>query len=112
MSLKVLTQSQVDQFVEEGYTLLKDAFGPDTARQVRTALFREIGLKEDDSSGWTQPVIHLQKSFNGSPYSDAYTSKLAGAFDDVMGEGRWNAQDRLGWWPITFPGFHKGPWQP
>jgi hypothetical protein len=109
---QVLKPWQVEQFVEEGYTLLKEAFSVETAAAVRAGVFRELGLKEDEPSGWTKGFISLQKDFEGAPYSQAYTPQVKGAFDQLMGAGRWVPWEGLGWWPVTFPGFHSGPWKP
>jgi ectoine hydroxylase-related dioxygenase (phytanoyl-CoA dioxygenase family) len=40
-----------------------------------------------------------------------FTPRLLAALDDLMGAGRWNYAPRLGWWPISFPGFEAPPWQ-
>ncbi|MCG3147174.1 MAG: hypothetical protein PCFJNLEI_00611 [Verrucomicrobiae bacterium] len=107
-----LSPDQIDHFITDGCTILRDAFPAHVAADVREFLWNEIGLSPTDPSGWTKHVIHLQKTFNHGPFAAAYTDRIWGAFDDVLGAGRYVKQTHLGWWPICFPGFEKAPWQP
>lgn len=110
-ALKVLTSDQIEQFVEEGYTMLPGAFPRTVAETVHRFIVGRTGVNPDDASTWTKPVVHLQESHDGEPFEGAFTPRLEGAFDDLMGEGRWILRHALGWWPVVFPGFSKAPWQ-
>lgn len=110
--MKVLTANQIEQFIEEGYTVLRQAFSRDVAAQIRGLVWEKIGLREDQPADWTKPLIHLQDVVRGPLVEQAFTTRLHGALDDVMGEGRWNAVSHLGWWPVAFPGYESPPWQP
>jgi hypothetical protein len=58
-------------------------------------------------------MIHVQKFLSGPPYDGAYTQRLIGAFDDLMGAGRYHGPEyKLGWWFISFPGHDAPPWRP
>lgn len=110
-ALKVLTNDQVEQFVEEGYTMLRGAFPRDVAAAIHRQVVSHTGVNPDDAATWTKPKIHMQEIFKGEPFESAFTPRLEGAFDDLMGEGRWILPHALGWWPVLFPGFATGPWQ-
>jgi len=111
MSCKVLTSEQIEQFVELGYVRVSQVFSRETAAAARAFLWRQLKLPPDDPAGWTKPVVHLQQVYGDGPFAEALTPRFWDICDDVMGEGRWNAFDGLGWWPVSFPGFEKGPWQ-
>lgn len=108
----VLTQKQIEQFVEQGFVILRGAFPRRVAQKIRESLWQELGLNAADPKGWKQPFIHIPKIFTGPPFTVAFTARLHGAFDDLMGAGRWNPIKGLGWWPVSFPGFDRRPWHP
>jgi ectoine hydroxylase-related dioxygenase (phytanoyl-CoA dioxygenase family) len=45
-----------------------------------------------------------------SPYTDALTERFHSAADQLVGPGRWEMTNDMGWWPITFPGFDDPPY--
>lgn len=109
--LKVLTPAQIEQFVEDGYVLLPGAFSQSVAAQIREVVWQGLELSPDRPEEWTKPLVHLPRTFGGAVIEQAFTPRLYGALDDVMGEGRWNPVSELGWWPVAFPGFDSAPWQ-
>lgn len=111
MVAPVLSPAEIEQFVRDGYVVLREAFPRDVAAQIRAALWQEMALSPDDRSGWKEPVVQLKKTFGGPPFSEAFTPRLFAGFDAVMGAGRWQAPTTLGWWPVSFPGFDAPPWR-
>ena len=109
--LKVLTPAEVEQFITDGYVLLRNVFSPETARACREFLYEKIGVSATDRSTWTKAVIHHQQDYGCAPFDAAFTPRLAAGYDDVMGEGRYRPGKSLGWWPVAFPGFEPPPWQ-
>ena len=110
MTTKILSPDQIEQFMEEGYTLLPDAFPRSVAEAVKRAIVAKAGANVDDPATWTKPYIHLQETYTGEPFSLARTQRLSDAVDELMGAGRWTTYPQMGWWPVLFPGFHSGPW--
>lgn len=108
----VLTTNEIEQFIEDGFVIIRDAFPAAIAVEVRALLWKELGLSPDDRSGWTKNLVSLQKVFHGPPFSGAFTDRLTGALDQLMGSGRYHPPTGLGWWPVAFPGFEKAPWTP
>lgn len=107
-----LTDREIEQFIEDGYVIVREAFPSSVAAQVREVLWKELGLSPDDRAGWKKNLISLQKVFTGPPFAGAFTPRLAGALDDLMGAGRYHPPTGLGWWPVAFPGFEPPPWKP
>jgi len=109
--LKVFSESEIEQFLTDGYVMLRGAFSRDAAQAVRDELWKTMELDPDDSTTWTQNQIHLQTILKGPLASPVFTPRLFNAFDDLMEIGRWECEPALGYWPISFPGFEPSPWQ-
>jgi hypothetical protein len=98
-----LTPIEVEAFVEEGFVRLGEAFPRELAAEARAILWRDTGCDPDDASTWTKPVVRL--GFYAQPpfLAAANTPGLHGAFDRLVGAGRWLPRDSLGTFPIRFP---------
>ncbi|MEO7719809.1 MAG: phytanoyl-CoA dioxygenase family protein [Capsulimonas sp.] len=111
----LLSQTQIDDFISDGYITVQNVFSANTAEAIREALWDEltaIGVTRHDPATWTKPVVHLTKTFTGEPFASAWTERLYAALDDVMGVGRYLAPVGLGWWPVSFPNLDPKPWVP
>lgn len=108
--LSPLSSQQIDEFVERGWTLLRQAFPPEVARAVRRELGARIGVDLDRPEEWTQPRVWLQETMSVPPYTDALTERFLAAVDQLVGPGRCDVTRRMGWWPIHFPGFADPPY--
>ena len=98
-----LSEAQIAHFIAHGYVQLRDAFGPDLARQGRDLLWRAMGLSPDAPETWTKPVVRLP-FMAGTPFVEAAnTPALHAAYDALAGEGRWLRPNGLGSFPIRFP---------
>ncbi len=98
-----LTQHQIDQFIDNGYVRVSDAFPSSLAARCREILWRDTGCDPSDRSTWTKPVIRLN-SYNQTPFIEAAnTSRLHKAFDQLVGKGNWFPRTSLGTFPIRFP---------
>jgi len=115
--LKVLSSNDVDQFIEEGFTYLREGFTRSIAEpvleQVWSGLSVEHGIERDDRSTWQREAVVVSDPPTGPAVSALYSERVRAAFDDLLGAGRWVERgERTGAWPITFPGFADKPWQP
>jgi len=91
-----LTTEQVERFIVDGFVHVPEAFPRSVADECRTILWRETGLDPDASATWTRPVIRLA-GYGGGPFQRAVnTPSLHGAFDQLVGAGRWVPRDGLG----------------
>jgi hypothetical protein len=104
---RILTPTQIAEFEERGFIILRHAFSSVVAARIRAAMWEKLGLDAADPAGWTKPVVHIQECFWGSPFSSAVTGRFKGAVDDLLGANRWKPIEHMGWWPVAFPGFEK-----
>lgn len=107
---KLLTDEQVSEFMSRGITILREGFDPDVAARARARLWEEMGLDPNNPATWTEPFIHIQKTFSEPPFAEAISERVTNAFDDLLGEDRYHPLTAQGWWPVSFPGFEKDPW--
>jgi hypothetical protein len=98
-----LSEEQVEGFIEDGFVRVTDAFPRSVADEGRSLLWRLTGLSPDDPSSWTSPVVRLDGSSEEPFRLAANTPRLAGAFDQLVGAGRWVPRTGLGTFPIRFP---------
>jgi hypothetical protein len=98
-----LTGAQVEQFIEEGFVKVDEAFSRDLAEQGRAILWRETGCDPNEPATWTKPVIRL--GFHGQePFARAANAPmLHAAFDQLVARGRWLPRMDLGTFPVRFP---------
>ncbi len=101
--MPTLTDAQLAQFVTDGFVRIDNAFPAALADAGRAILWADTGLDPDDPSTWTKPVIRLG-NYGQQPFRDAAnTPLLHGAYDQLVGVGRWTPQNTLGTFPIRFP---------
>lgn len=108
MAFKVLSPLQVEEFMELGHTRLEEAFPRAQALAAREFLWEQVarrGPRAGDPATWTQPMVHIQESYNDPVFQACATERLADAIEDLVGEGRWATRGRpsgWGWWPVNF----------
>jgi hypothetical protein len=103
VSERVLSNEDIDRFVNDGYIRLDAAFPTELADQGRAVLWRDVGCDENDPATWTRPVVRLGM-YGQEPFRlAANTPKLHGAFDQLVGPGRWLRCGSLGTFPVRFP---------
>jgi hypothetical protein len=91
------------RFIRDGFLKLEDAFPRILADQGRDILWRATGCDPHDPATWTRPVIRLGDRTD-PPFRDAVnTAVLHGAFDQLVGAGRWLPRGGLGTFPVRFP---------
>ncbi|WP_054311150.1 phytanoyl-CoA dioxygenase family protein [Mesorhizobium sp. 1M-11] len=98
-----LTTSQVQNFIDNGFIRIENAFNTDLAQQCRDELWAQIGLSPHEPETWTRPVIRVGAMASPTFVKAANTPRLHRAYDQIVGEGRWVAPKALGTFPIRFP---------
>ncbi len=84
---QALTDSQTEQFTEEGYICLDNAFSLELAKEGRDILWRDTNCNPNDSNTWAEPVIRLG-DYAQEPFRKAVnTPFLHAAFDQLAGKG-------------------------
>ncbi len=100
---RVLDDAQIAHFVERGFVRLDHAFSPVLAEEARAILWRDLGCDPNDPASWTKPVIRLGM-YTDTPFvAAANTPYLHGAFDQLVGAGRWLPCRAMGTFPVRFP---------
>lgn len=103
VTARALRDSQIDQFITDGFVKLEGAFPRALADAGREILWRDTGCDPHDRSTWTKPVIRLG-FYRDAPFAKAVnTATLRQAFDQLVGEGRWLPRADLGTFPVRFP---------
>lgn len=98
-----LTPRQVQNFIEDGFVKIENAFSSDLASRCREELWEDIGLSPDRPEHWIRPVVRVASKATPPFIEAANTSLLRLAYDQLVGEGRWLAPSGLGTFPIRFP---------
>ena len=103
----MLSASEVESFVADGYVAIRGALPAGTVRACRDLIWSELarqGVAEHDPATWTQPVVRIPCP-EGGPFADAGTRPvLWEAFDQLIGPGRWWRRPGVGGTiPVRFP---------
>ncbi|MDT0266858.1 phytanoyl-CoA dioxygenase family protein [Streptomyces sp. DSM 44915] len=107
MTNATLSERQIEDFVRDGFVRVEAAFPRAVAEAGQAELWRMAGVDPDDPASWTQPVIRITSSVAAPFRQAANTGRLRGAFDQLVGAGRWLPRLGLGTFPIRFP--HRDP---
>jgi len=102
---KVLSQEEIQHFIENGYLLAREVFSRELAGKINLMVWEKLIEKPDDPSSWNKPLVWLREIFKNEIVDQIHTKRYYDAIDDLCGEGRWFAHTGAGVWPILFPGF-------
>ncbi|KAG8940683.1 hypothetical protein FRC03_005181 [Tulasnella sp. 419] len=80
---EVLTDEQVQHFLDHGYVIIKNAFPPEKAAQYTKDLWIRIGYDPDDKSTWKTERLHLPKL--RYEVAKTFSPKAWGAMCDLLG---------------------------
>ena len=100
---RTLTGALIDQFIEDGYVRLDDAFAGETAAAARAILWRDTECDPDNLTTWTKPVLRLGMYSEAPFIAAANTPLLCAAFNSLVGENRWLPCRAMGTFPVRFP---------
>jgi hypothetical protein len=94
----------VDRFIADGFVKLEAAAPREAGDRARALLWQQIGLSPQDPAGWREPVVWAADLMGAGPFGEIIRSpRLAGALDELCGEGGWVPRGALGNMPIRFP---------
>jgi|ERR1700677_564860 hypothetical protein len=98
----MLTTRQVDQFIEEGFVRIDNAFPRAIADSGLPTLWKATGCDANDPATWTRPVVRVWNA-TISFREAANTDVLHHAFDKLVGPGRWMPRPNVGVFAVRFP---------
>jgi hypothetical protein len=98
-----LSDAQIASFIADGFVRIDGAFPAQVAEECRTILWRDTGVDPNDPTTWTRPVIRLGMYAQPPFRAAANTELLHGAYDQLVGRGRWLPPQALGTFPVRFP---------
>ena len=101
--MKTLTTEQINDFINNGYIKLENAFSTEIANECLGILWQQTGCSPDDPETWMQPVIRIGELTDEPFLKAANTEILHSAFDQLVGENNWIPKESLGSFPIRFP---------
>lgn len=105
---KVLTQNEIEQFVELGWVKVPQAFDRQAALKAQDFLWEQVekrGIKRADQTTWTTPMLRINENYATEDFSDCNSDRLSDAIEDLVGVGRWTGRgvpNNWGWWPVNF----------
>jgi Phytanoyl-CoA dioxygenase (PhyH) len=100
----VFSGPEIEQFIADGFVMLRGAFPREVAAECREFIWKQIGLWENCTS-FDQPIVVVQKSFSGEPFDRVMNPRLKTALDELLGKDRFIVNEGFGWWTVLFPGF-------
>ena len=98
-----LTETEVDQFIEDGYLHLGAVVPKEVVAAGQEIIWSDLKKSPDDPASWTEPVARVFPS-DARPFAAAFDNpRLSGAFDQLVGPGRWQPRSHLGLFVVRFP---------
>jgi len=107
---KTLKEKEVDDFMRDGFLVVRGAFPRAVAEEIADLVWREAPIDREDRSTWAKARHTIEKTFVNDTTRRLYTGRVHHAFDDLLGEGRYPLQEQLGYSLINLPGFDTPPW--
>ncbi|MBL7700134.1 MAG: hypothetical protein JNK79_18350 [Chitinophagaceae bacterium] len=99
----MITASQIEQFINEGYIKIEQAVPPSICSEIVDILWKDLGVDRNDRSTWTKPVIRLW-FYDQDPFNKAVNMPvLTDAYDKLVGAGNWIPRSSIGTFPVRFP---------
>ena len=110
---KILTEAQIEHFLEKGHIIVQNCFSRDLAQEWTTLAYKRLGYHPNDSTTWKEERIHLP-SMNHVSIREA-APKAWDAICDLLGGEQRLANLDPQWGDGFICNFSLGadrPWQP
>lgn len=102
-NLTTLSAAQINQFIENGFLILRNAFSSNVADQIVPLVWNEMPESRNDPSTWTQPMRIVEKVLEDLPIDEILTDRYRQTLDDLCGARRWETNLGVGYWVNIFP---------
>src|SRR3954467_6526272 len=101
--MEQLSAGQIEDFINDGFVRIENAFPTKLANQCRAILWESTGCDPNNPATWIKPVIRIEE-LGFEPFKRAANTEiLYSAFDQLAGKGNWLPRATLGSFPIRFP---------
>lgn len=110
--MQTLTDSQAEQFLQQGYVRIEQCFDPALAEQWRALAFDRLGYDAADPATWSEARVHLP-GMNRIEVRDVAPAAYGAICDLMGGEHRFSGPVR--WSDGFIINFNMGaddPWRP
>lgn len=98
-----LNPNEIEQFVQNGFIRIDDAFSKEISNAVLDILWNDLPCDRFNPSTWIEPVIRLG-IYAGEPFVNSVnTPKLHSAFNQLIGQDKWIPCKSVGTFPVRFP---------
>jgi hypothetical protein len=105
MSEKVLSENDIQHFIDYGFVHLTDCFDKQFAKEWTDAAYDRLGYDADDPSTWEKPIIHMQADERVNVKE--FAPKVWNAMREILG-GEDRMQENLQWGNGFIVNFHLG----
>ena len=92
--------------------MVKNVFPYELAEKIILLIWEELGIDPNNPATWKQSYIILKKILHQCPIPQIFTQQYVEVVNKLCGLGRWESDNGVGYWFITFPGFHQSLWCP
>jgi hypothetical protein len=106
-----LTESEINQFIENGYVVARNVFPGNLAEDILTFVKEEINHQNQDSPQDSLFLIH-KKVYYSDKISKIFTPRYIEIINELCGQGKWEFDKGIGYWFISYPDSNKSIWQP
>jgi len=84
----VFSKTEINQFIQDGYVILRSAFPESLASEGRDFIWQKLEVSEDKPSEWNEKIIHIQEAFSCPPFDKIVNSRIRDAVDELTGRNR------------------------
>lgn len=100
---EALTSTHIQQFIQQGFVRIDNAFRASLAEEARAILWKDIDADANNPATWTKPVVRLGMYTQEPFVKAANTPVLHNAFDQLAGKNSWLPCRAMGAFPVRFP---------
>jgi len=110
MNYKILTEDQVEQFMNRGWVKIEAAIPREIVLEAQNEIWSILRTQHDVINScqdtWKSPFYQISKTYNHGSFARCTTTRLIDSIEDIVGSNRLE-QDyhsegiSFGWWPIN-----------
>ncbi|WP_256010181.1 phytanoyl-CoA dioxygenase [Desertivirga xinjiangensis] len=99
----LLSKTEVEQFIQDGFVRIDNAFSAEVANAALDILWKDIPFDRSNQESWIEPVIRLGM-YSQEPFIQSInTPALYAIFDQLIGANKWIPCRSVGAFPVRFP---------